>query len=212
VRSPIDGQIGISRVRAGDLVGPAGNSWLNTVSSVEDMRVRFSVSERQYLEYTRRSGGKAGAADDPRAVPLQLILADGAAYPQPGRLVSIDRGIDPTTGTLMVEAAFPNPDGVLRPGLFARVRAATEQRRDAVLVPQRAVSELQGRYQVFALLEDDTVEVRAVQPGPRIGSDWLIEQGVKPGDRLVLSGIQRLRAGMKVDPQPVKPAPAAAAD
>lgn len=211
VRAPITGQIGISKVKVGDLVGPLGSSLLNTVSAVDDVRVRFAVSEREYLAYARQFGTEVKPKGDARAVPLELILADGTGYPQRGQVVSIDRGIDPTTGTLQIEAAFPNPDGVLRPGLFARVRAATQERRGAVLVPQRAVREIQGRYQVFALAADDTVEVRAVETGPRIGGDWIIEQGVKPGDRLVLAGIQRLRAGMKVEPEPVAEQPAAAA-
>lgn len=208
VTAPISGQIGISKVKVGDLVSPLGNSLLNTVSSVEDMRVRFGVSEREYLEYTRRFGTEVRPKGDSKAVPIQLVLADGTEYPEPGQVVSIDRGVDPTTGTLQIEAAFPNPDGLLKPGLFARVRAATEERRGAVLVPQRAVREIQGRYQVFALTADDTVEVRAVETGPRVGGDWIIEHGVKAGDRLVLAGIQRLRAGMKVEPEPVAEQPA----
>jgi membrane fusion protein, multidrug efflux system len=203
VRAPISGQIGISRVKVGNLVSPTSGSLLNTVSAIEDVRVRFAISEREYLDYTRRFGAGPKAEDDSRAAPLQLVLADGTVYPQPGRLVSIDRGVDPTTGTLQVEATFPNPDRLLRPGLFARVRAATEQRSGAVLVPQRAVSEVQGRYQVFALDKDNKVEVRAVETGPRIGGDWLIEKGVQPGDRLLLAGIQRLRAGMQVEPEAV---------
>lgn len=215
VRAPISGQIGISRVKVGNLVSPTSGSLLNTVSAIEDVRVRFAISEREYLDYTRRFGAGPKAEGDSRAAPLQLVLADGTVYPQPGRLVSIDRGVDPTTGTLQVEATFPNPDRLLRPGLFARVRAATEQRSGAVLVPQRAVSEIQGRYQVFVLDKDDKVEIRAVETGPRIGGDWLIEKGVKPGDRLVLAGLQRLRAGMQVEPEPVAeaspPPPAAGA-
>lgn len=203
VRAPISGQIGISGVKVGDLVGPANSTPLNTVSAIDDVHVRFAISEREYLEFTRKFGAAPRAQDDPKEVPLQLVLADGVVYPQPGRLISIDRGVDPTTGTLQVEAAFPNPDLLLRPGLFARVRAATEQRSGAVLVPQRAVTEMQGRYQVFVLGKDNKVEIRAVETGPRIGGDWLIEKGVKPGDRLVLAGLQRLRAGMQVEPAPV---------
>jgi membrane fusion protein (multidrug efflux system) len=215
VRAPISGQIGISKVKVGDLVGPTSASLLNTVSAIDNVHVRFAISERVYLEYTRRFGGEVKPEGDPKAVPLQLVLADGVVYPQPGRVISIDRGVDSTTGTLQLEAAFPNPDRLLRPGLFARVRAATEQRSGAVLVPQRAVTEMQGRYQVFVLGKDNKVEVRAVETGPRIGGDWLIEKGVKPGERLVLAGLQRLRAGMLVEPEPVLepslPPPAAGA-
>lgn len=210
VRAPISGQIGISRVKVGDLVGPVGNSLLSTISAIDDVRVRFAISEREYLEYTARFGTAPRPGEDPKSAPLQLVLADGSEYPLAGHVVSLDSSVDPTTGTLTVEAAFPNPEGRLRPGLFARVRAATEQRRGAVLVPQRAVRELQGRYQVFALTPEDTVEVRAVEMGPRIGGEWIVEQGVKPGDRLVLAGIQRLRAGMKVEPEPFTGPPPAA--
>jgi membrane fusion protein (multidrug efflux system) len=213
VRSPIAGTIGISKVKVGDLVGPTGKSLLNTVSAIDSVRVRFSVSEREYLEYTRRFGSNVKPAGDPNAQPLELILADGSTYPHRGQISSVDSAVDPTTGTLTLEATFPNPELILRGGLFARVRAVTEERRNAILVPQRAVRELQGRYQVFVLGPDDTVEIRAVQTGPRVGTDWVIERGVQPGERLILAGIQRLRAGMKVVPAPVKPgAPPAGAE
>lgn len=210
VRAPIAGYIGISQVKVGDLVSPMGNSLLNTVSAIDTIHVRFSISEREYLEYTRRAGAGADRpATDPDAMPLKLILADGSVHPHDGRLVSIDRGVDPTTGTLMVEAAFANPEGVLRPGLFARVRAVTDTRKDAVLVPQRAVRELQGQFQVLVAGEGDTVEVRTVQLGPRIGNEWLVEQGLRPGDRVILAGTQRLQAGAKI--VPMTPPPAAPA-
>lgn len=209
VRAPISGYIGISKVKVGDLVGPLGSSLLNTISAIDVVHVRFSISEREYLDYTRRFGPRIKPANDPDAVPMKLILADGSVHPHGGQVASVDRSVDPTTGTLMLEAAFPNPDGVLRPGLFARVQAVTESRRDAVLVPQRAVRELQGRHEVFVLGADDVVEVRAVETGPRVGGDWLIEQGLKPGDRVILAGIQRLRAGMKVVPEAVADRPAA---
>jgi membrane fusion protein (multidrug efflux system) len=209
VRAPIAGRIGISSVRVGDLVSPIGNSLLNTVSSIGDIRVRFAISEREYLDYSRRYGTEIREPGEPGAVPLELMLADGTVYPEQGQLTSIDRGIDPATGTLSVEAAFPNPDLLLRPGLFARVRAVTEERQNAILVPQRAVAELQGRHQVFVIGADDTVEVRAVEMGPRIGGDWLIEQGVASGERLALAGVQRLRAGMKVVPVPAESSGAA---
>jgi membrane fusion protein (multidrug efflux system) len=205
VRAPIAGYIGISKVKVGDLVSPSGNSLLNTVSAIDVIHVRFSISEREYLEYTRRLGGDVQTASNVDAVPLRLILADGSIHPHDGRLVSLDRGVDPTTGTLMVEAAFPNPERVLRPGLFARVRAMTDSRKDAVLVPQRAVRELQGQYQVLVVGADDTVEVRAVQLGPRIGNEWLVEQGIKVGDRVILAGTQRLKAGAKIVPTAAAP-------
>lgn len=200
VRAPISGHIGISKVKVGDLVSPSANSLLNTISAIDTIHVQFSISEREYLEYTRRFGAEIRPAEDPQGVPLELLLADGSEYPQSGRTISIDRGMDPTTGTLTVEAAFPNPQGLLRPGLFARVRAVTEKRENAVLVPQRAVRELQGQFQAFVVGADDTVEVRAITLGPRVGNEWVVEQGLKPGERVALAGTQRLKAGAKVVP------------
>jgi membrane fusion protein (multidrug efflux system) len=210
VRAPITGQIGISKVKVGDLVSPFGNSLLNTISAIDDIHVRFAISEREYLDYTRRFGSQLKPANDPKAVPLKLVLANGSVHPQSGQVVSIDRGVDPTTGTLTVEAAFPNPQGVLRPGLFARVLAAIETRQDAVLVPQRAVRELQGQFQVFVVGAADSVEVRGVQLGPRVGNEWVVEQGLKPGDRVILAGTQRLKPGTKVRPTAPQPEPAPA--
>lgn len=200
VRAPISGYIGISEVKVGDLVGPSGKSLLNTVSAIDTIHVPFSISEREYLDYTRRFGSDVRPAGDPEAVPLRLILADGSEHPESGRIISIDRGMDPTTGTLTVESAFPNPKGVLRPGLFARVRAVTESRQNAVLIPQRAVRELQGQFQAFVVGAGDVVEVRTIQLGPRIGNEWVVEQGLKPGERIALAGTQRLKTGAKIAP------------
>ncbi|MCB1007864.1 MAG: efflux RND transporter periplasmic adaptor subunit [Acidobacteria bacterium] len=198
VIAPISGLAGISNVRVGDYVTPAGtSSTLVTLSELDPIHVRFFISESEYLDYRRRyAPGRLEAEDG--ASSLSLVLADGSIHPQVGRLLKIDRGIDPTTGALAVEAAFPNPAGVLRPGLFARVRAVVETRQEALLVPQRAVQELQGRYHVFVLGADDTVTLRPVTPGPRVDGSWLIDEGLAPGDRIVVEGVQKIRSGMKV--------------
>jgi membrane fusion protein (multidrug efflux system) len=210
VRAPISGYIGISAVKVGDLVSPSGKSLLNTVSAIDTIHVQFSISEREYLAFTRRFGNPARGPDDAKNVPLQLTLADGSEHPHSGRVASVDRGVDPTTGTLTLEAAFPNPEAVLRPGLFARVRAVTDSRQNAVLVPQRAVRELQGQFQAFVVGADGVIEVRTIQLGPRIGNEWVVEQGLKAGERIALAGTQRLKAGAKITPVAPEPRPVSA--
>jgi membrane fusion protein (multidrug efflux system) len=207
VTAPIGGYIGISEVKVGDLVGPmTANSLLNTVSQIEPIRVRFAISEREYLEFARRYGAAPQSAPDRQPPALQLILADGTTHPHSGKVRTIQRQIDVTTGSLAIEAEFPNPELLLRPGQFGRIRAEVEDRQNALLVPQRAIRELQGQYQAFVVGAGDTVEIRAIQVGPRIGNEWLVEQGLKPGDRVILAGTQRLKPGAKV--VPTAPAPA----
>jgi membrane fusion protein (multidrug efflux system) len=202
VTAPIAGYIGLSEVRVGDLVGPTSSkSLLNTVSQIDPIRVRFAISEREYLNFARRYGTPR-TAGVPDAPPLQLILADGSVHPHPGKVLTVQRQVDVTTGSLAIEAEFPNPDLLLRPGQFARVRAEVEDRQGVVLVPQRAIRELQGQYQAFVLAAGDKVEVRGIQVGPRVGNEWVVEQGLTAGDRLILAGTQRLRGGMQVVPRP----------
>lgn len=200
VRAPIAGYIGLSEVKVGDLVGPtSSSSLLNTVSQIDPVRVRFAISEREYLNFARRYGTSRTTAA-PEAPPLQLILTDGSLHPHPGKVRNIQREIDATTGSLAIEAEFPNPELLLRPGQFGRVRAEIEDRKNAMLVPQRAVRELQGQYQALVVGPDDTVEVRGIEVSNRVGNDWLVEKGLEPGDRLILAGTQRLKAGMKIVP------------
>lgn len=200
VRSPIAGYIGLSEVKVGDLVGPTSSkSLLNTVSQIDPVRVRFSISEREYLDFARRYGAPRTTAA-PDAPPLRLILTDGSVHPYPGKVLNIQREIDATTGSLAIEAEFPNPELLLRPGQFGRIRAEIEDRKNALLVPQRAVRELQGQYQALVVGPDDTVEVRGIEVSSRVGNDWLVEKGLKAGDRLILAGTQRLKAGMKIVP------------
>jgi membrane fusion protein (multidrug efflux system) len=135
--------------------------------------------------------------------PLELVLADGSVHPEKGRLVFVDRNVDPATATILMEAAFPNPGGIVRPGQYARVRAAVDFKQGAILVPQRAVSELQGIYNVAVVGADDTVEIRMVQTGQRIGTLWVVESGLKSGERIVVEGLQKVRPGIKVKPETV---------
>lgn len=201
VRAPIAGYIGLSEVKAGDLVGPTSSkSLLNTVSQIDPVRVRFAISEREYLDFARRYGAPR-TTTTPEAPPLQLMLTDGSVHPYPGHVLNIQREIDATTGSLAIEAEFPNPELLLRPGQFGRVRAAIEDRRNAILVPQRAVRELQGQYQALVVGPDDIVEVRGIEVSNRVGNDWLVDKGLKAGDRLILAGTQRLKAGMKIVPK-----------
>jgi len=207
ITSPIEGLAGKAEHKVGDLVGKGDPTLLTTVSSVDPIRVSVAIPEADYLRFTRSiDAGKAVRASAP---PI-LILSDGTQHPYPGKLLFVDRAVDPQTGTLRVDLAFPNPEKTLRPGLYGKVKAESEVVKNALLVPQRAVQELQGTYTVVVVTEGDKVEARKVKPGQKVGSNWIIEEGLKNGDRVVVEGFQRLRDGMVVVPkQPAAPAPAA---
>lgn len=207
VVSLIDGIAGIAQAQIGDLVGPTG--LLTTVSTVDPIKVYFPVSEQEYLNYIKENPDAAKRAAQERELGLELILADGSLYPNKGNFSLADRQVDVRTGTLRLEGRFPNPGNVLRPGQFARVRAITKSRRGALLVPQRAVTELQGSYQVAVAGKDNKVEIRPVKVAERIGTQWIIDAGLKPGERVVAEGIQRVSAGMTVNPKPFKAMPEA---
>jgi membrane fusion protein (multidrug efflux system) len=210
VRSPIDGIAGIAQAQIGDLIAPA--TLMTTVSQVDPIKVFFPISEQEYLRFAGRESATEGANSDKRP-PLELILADGSVYQYPGRISAINRQVEVQTGSLQIQSLFPNPGNVLRPGGYAKVRAVTDLRKGAAVVPQRAVQEIQGSYQVVVVGADDKVVFRTVKVGPRSGSDWVIEDGVKPGERVVAEGQQKLRDGMNVVPKPFVPptAPAATA-
>ena len=200
--SPIDGIAGTAIVQIGDLVGPTNANELTTVSTVNPIKVNFPISEQEYMgavQSRERTGRKQSAAAD---MPLELILADGSVFPQPGKLSFADRQVDVKTGTIRVAALFPNPGDILRPGQFARVRALTETRQNALLVPQRSVTELQGGFQVAVVGPDNKVTIRNVKAGQRMGSLWLIDEGLKPGERIVMEGVQKVREGQAVTPKP----------
>jgi membrane fusion protein (multidrug efflux system) len=207
ISAPMNGLIGKTEINPGNLVGRQ-NTLLTSISDIEPIHVRFSVSEQEYLLYIK-AREKVSRGERPE-VPLELLLADGSAHPHTGRVAFTERTVDPTTGTLQLEASFPNPDRNLLPGLFARVRAAAEVRKGAVLIPQKAVQELQATFNVAVVGAGDKVEIRPVKPGPRIDSMWIIEQGLNPGERVVVEGLQKVRPGMTVKAVPVAAEGAAA--
>lgn len=207
ITSPIGGIAGIAKAQLGDLVGSPGGPELTTVSTVDPIKAYIPISEQEYLRFTRE--GKARENSEPQQAGLELILADGSVFPHKGRVSFADRQVDERTGTIKVAAIFPNPGNLLRPGQFAKVRALMETREGALLVPQRAVNELQGRFQVAVVGPDNQVDLRWVKVGERFGALWVIEEGVKPGERVIVEGLQKVRAGMPVTPKPHQEAAAA---
>ncbi len=213
VVSPVDGIAGIANAQVGDLVNRL--KVMTTVSTLDPIKVNYNPSEQEYLSFAQKVGpvdkliaADAGAKGE---APLQLVLADGSVYSHRGRGYLMGREVDVKTGTIAMAGLFPNPGNVLRPGQYAKVRVMMELRKGAVLVPQRAVSELQGSYQVAVVGADNKVTIRVVKPGPREGSLWVIDEGLKPGDRIVVEGLQRVRSGMTVAPKEVsKEAPTGA--
>jgi membrane fusion protein, multidrug efflux system len=195
--SLIDGIAGVAQAQIGDLVGQS--SLLTTVSTLDPIKVYFPVSEREYLDYARENPGPARNHQ-----ALEMVLADGSIYPHKGKISLADRQVDVKTGTLRVQGVFPNPGNVLRPGQYARVQAAIKTRRDALLVPQSAVTELQGNYQLAVVTNDNKVEFRPVKVGERAGTEWIIEDGVKPGEQVIAEGLQKVQAGMIVNPRASK--------
>ncbi len=203
VRSPIAGIAGIAQAQIGDLIAPA--TLMTTVSQVDPIKVYFPISEQEYLHFAERNPSAADGTDSANRPPLELILADESVYKHPGKVSAINRQVEVQTGSLQIQSLFPNPDNMLRPGGYAKVRAVTDLRKDAAVVPQRAVQEIQGSYQVVVVGADDKVMFRTVKVGPKTGSDWVIEDGVTPGERVVAEGLQKLRDGMKVVPKPFIP-------
>jgi membrane fusion protein (multidrug efflux system) len=207
VTSPIKGIAGIATAQIGDLI--VENTVMTTVSQVDPIKVNFPISEREYLKIAERiekvSGKKESHASNHDK--LELVLADGNVYPHKGRAVLADRQVDAKTGTITIVSYFPNPANLLRPGLFAKIRTPIETRAGGLLVQQRAVKELQGTYQVAVIGEDDKVAFRNVTPGPRVGSLWLIDDGLKPGEQVIVEGFLKVREGMVVTPKltPAKP-------
>lgn len=198
ITSPIEGLAGIALGQIGDLVDQSGTT-LTTVSTINPIKVYFQVSEQSYLAFWQRLVSSGNVAVN---FPLQLIFDDGSVYPDKGKFFFASRQIDPNTGTLQIVGLFPNPNFILRPGQYVRVRAQTQTKENALLVPQRAVTELQGSYQVAVVGVTNTVHIQFVKVGDRIGSDWIIESGIKSGDRVVVEGIQKVKEGTAVNPKP----------
>jgi membrane fusion protein (multidrug efflux system) len=200
IRSPIDGIAGVARAQLGDLVGPSDPEPLTNVSQLDPIRVAFPLSEREYLRFAQafREAAEGGRTQEGR---LELVLADGSTWPHRGRAVPAAAGVDPGTGTILIRGEFPNPDRILRAGQYARVRGVAEVRQGALVVPQRAVSELQGVFQVAVVGSDNKVSMRVVEPGPRFESEQVIEKGLQAGERVVAEGLQKVREGAVVSPR-----------
>ena len=202
ITAPITGLIGISKVRVGDYVRPGAMTVLNTISDLGDVRVRFTISEQEYLrifrEYTKENSTLKGIGQS-----ITLKLSDGSMYPQLGKMSFADRQIDPSTGAITFEAAFPNPDKLLRPGQYVKVGIVTDVRKDAIVIPQRAVIEMQGIYQVYVLAADNKVEMRVITPGPTFKDGYVIVDGLKAGDKIALGGTSLLKSGSLIVPKKI---------
>jgi RND family efflux transporter MFP subunit len=204
ILAPIDGIAGRAQAQVGDLVGP-GSGVLTTISKVDPIRAYFTVSEQEYLEFAQINPGKPGRRAKSRQMPLELILADGSVYPHGGKFYFTNREVDSKTGSILLAGIFPNPEAILRPGLFARIRGTQRTRKGALLVPQRAVTELQGAYQVAVVGPDDRIGIRTVKVGERVGALWIVNEGLQPGERVVAEGVQKVHQGMVVNPKPFVP-------
>jgi membrane fusion protein, multidrug efflux system len=199
ITAPISGVAGIANPGIGDLVGPGDANPLATISTVDPIKVYFQISEQDYLKVAQdrveANGTKSGWPP-----PVEIILADGTLYPRQGKFSAVDRQVDNQTGTIRLAALFPNPDNILRPGQFVRVRVTVRTLHGALLVPQRAVNEMQTSFELAVVGADNKAEIRTVKVGERVGSLWVVEDGLKPGERVVVEGVQKVR-----DNEPVKP-------
>lgn len=203
VVAPISGLIGISKVREGDYVRPGAASVLNTISDLGDVRVRFTMSEQEYLrifrEYTKKNSSLVGAGKS-----VSLVLSDGSVYPETGKISFADRQIDPTTGAVTFEAAFANPDRLIRPGQFAKILVVTDVRKNALLIPQRSVIEMQGIFQVYAVDNSNKVEMKMIQIGPAYKDSYLVTDGLTANDKVALGGTSLLKGGSVITPKIVE--------
>lgn len=197
ITSPIDGIASIAKAQIGNLVGPATGE-LTTVSTIDPIKVYYNVTEQAYINFASKFDGESDRYARLRKFEIHLILSDGSTYPQPGEIYAADRTIGATTGALRLEALFPNPSYSLRPGEFARVRVKFDVTHDALLVPQRAVSELQGTYQVDVVDAENKAHIVPVQVGERSGNMWVITHGLQAGDKVIVEGLQKVREGMLV--------------
>jgi membrane fusion protein, multidrug efflux system len=203
VKSPVNGIAGIHAANIGDLVGTDQRTLLTTVSQIDPILVQFPISEQEYLKLRDFFLAK----DDPLQSSLELILSDGSVYPIKGKIDIVGREVESSTGTLRIRAIFSNPGNALRPGQYSRIRAATSVRKGALLVPQRAVQELQGEFDLAVVGPDNKIAFRTVTTGDRVGSYWVIEQGLTPTDRVVIDGLQEIKTGQTVDPKLAKMPP-----
>ena len=199
--APIDGIAGQAQLQVGALVSPSSGV-VTSVSTVDPIKVFFTVSESEYLNWNKRFPTDITRQAADRSLRLQLILADGSTYPRDGTFYFADRQVNVGTGAIRIAGLFPNPGNILRPGGYGRIRTAVRVQKDALLVPQRAVTELQGAYQVAVVDSENKVSIRTVKVGDRVGSQWIIADGLKPGERVVAEGVQKVRPGAQVNPKP----------
>jgi len=202
ITSPVDGISGLAKAQIGNLVGPGATEELTTVSTVNPIKVYIQLSEQEYIRAGRGYEARTGK------LKAELILADGSIYPQEGRFAFADRQVDVRTGTITAAIVFPNPGNFLRPGQYGKIRVATSIRKDALLVPQRAVAEVQGKYMVAVVGSDNKADIRPVKVAERIDNLWVILEGLKPGERVVIEGIQKIRKGMPVTTKAFEETPA----
>jgi membrane fusion protein (multidrug efflux system) len=203
ITSPLDGIIGTTQKKVGALVGRGENTLLNTISQVNPILFRCAIAEAEYLRIARDAAVKNRSLE--KQYGVELILADGTVFNHKGRLDAIERAVDPTTGTLTGQFSFPNPERILRPSQYGRARFVTDVKQDALLVPQLAVQEIQGLYSVMVVKPDATVEQRMVKAGERVGNLWIIDSGLKPGEKVIVEGLQKVKPGVQVVAKPVKP-------
>jgi membrane fusion protein, multidrug efflux system len=205
ITAPIDGIAGVTTVEVGNLVSPQNPNSppLTTVSTVDPIKVYFTLDEQEYLKYSRRTPIESKWGAGAGRLELELVLADGTTYPRQGRFFVADRQVDQKTGAIRIAGLFPNPGNTLRPGQYAKVRAVTSTKNGALLVPQRAVTELQGSYRVAVVGADNKVSIRALKVGDRVGRLWVIEEGLQPGERVVAEGVQKVRPDAVVNPKPL---------
>jgi RND family efflux transporter MFP subunit len=199
--SPIDGIVGIALAQVGDLVNPTSGI-ITTVSTVDPIKVYFTVSEQEYMAYVKLNPNPADRAAATQGLELQLFLADGSAYSHTGKFYIADRQVDPKTGAIRIAGVFANSENTLRPGQYGRVRASTSTQNGALLIPQRAVSQLQGSYRVAVVGSDNKVTMRTITPGPTAGQMWIIQDGLKAGETVLVDGTQRVTTGTTVTPKP----------
>jgi RND family efflux transporter MFP subunit len=202
--APIDGIAGQAQLQVGALVSPSSGV-VTSVSTVDPIKVYFTVSESEYLDWNKRFPTETSREAADKSLRLQLILADGSTYPRDGTFYFADRQVNVGTGAIRIAGLFPNPGNILRPGGYGRIRTAVRVQKDALLVPQRAVTELQGAYQVAVVDSENKVSIRTVTVGDRVGSQWIIADGLKPGERVVAEGVQKVRPGAQVNPKPYVP-------
>jgi membrane fusion protein (multidrug efflux system) len=205
VTAPISGLIGTTNLKAGNLVGRGESTLLTTISRIDPILFKVGATEADYLRVARRAQDRQ-TGDAPKADGIQLTLSDGTIYKQTGKLTTVERAVDPATGTLGLEITFPNPDQLLRPGQYGRARLLLEMRSGALLIPQRAVMELQNLYSVALVDGSGKVEFRNVKVGPRVDTLWVVDEGLKPGEKVIVEGLQRIKAGDTVSAKPAPPA------